>query len=1159
MEKNISLSFRAPEGLCLESGKSPLFNALLCLASIFFLFFPSLTPSIVLAADISISAEQIKAEWLQKSPILQSYKSYDQVLSQVQKEYQQFHYPIPGDYSDEAALEKARQERIREIILFTVSNIKNSLSDFDTNRAIACLETGRDTLSSYGNQAVASLNTRIRPLLENFYKNLLTFQGKALVSFLHSLGKEYWVLSSWPQKYTWSETAASKNLFYPLTKINKSIDISTQIQKFLRHASTNTYINILQPSLFNGVQHHFGIPIIHKTVDLSQPYALLVAIQFFCSGSLDHLSSFLQSNIISSPSYTQFHETGPNYLLFTALDHSMSSGGTTHAYTGEINLLYLAKRYPIEVNVQYWILKLKETSKNQKVWRNNIQDMERIASDIAHKLLYSFLENTATEKPRSVFSLNPITTVNISTSPDKKDKCTLQVTVTDERNKPVKSASVSFKKPKLGQLSSLSVVTDSGGQAKVVYTAPTDEQLGKLGKEEVDVLVEATDVKTGKSSSVEIHVRSKHKAFATRIEHKILPAHPDYFNRISFAFRAANKPDASPYKALVTIQKGGYGALTKSNDDKGGTRKLELNVFPKKQYDFYYHWTGPAAMMKAYNEVVIIEIPELKLKRKVQFSVGIDLMIESVQMKYGNHVFPVMFEPFNIYIRDKFHPKADLVKIFKDFGINMDLKISQVAHVRVPPDPTQECILDALMTAWEGSSAYPHAEPIIYDGPMWGIKKTKNGRYIIWSTGKDSKGKTFVEYPGINVFERGTYQFEVKVSPGKFDADPRNNNAITDTIEIKDFPSEAGELLHTVFLPSAEFLVSLSSRFEIQFAYAVKDITLDLMQGDVKGAFGDLFINIWLNYCGVVRTDKLKKAEFFAKIGNTKLAKQLRHEANLLLAPTLAVYTKTLCDRLLKILYTNQSNRKLLPPFHLTSPAYAGELSPKTFNESDVFRISQLTLKGAKDYYLVVINRGGIESLDAKTSTGVKLRKAPSKISVKMKEDEIIFQGKNYIVIPVGKDEKIDLSLSGTGRSGKLTVITPDRITYYKYPSSKWKSILEVYASGNITTKQGNEFEPINILKIAGTWNTNFGKIILAQHGNIVTGHYTHDNGKIVGFLKGNIFKGKWSEAPTYKPPHDAGDCEFIFLKNGKSFSGNWRYGFGGNSWNGDWSGEKLR
>ena len=199
------------------------------------------------------------------------------------------------------------------------------------------------------------------------------------------------------------------------------------------------------------------------------------------------------------------------------------------------------------------------------------------------KALITFIS----EKPyhKLLLALKPLSSVNIKTTPDKKDNCTLQATVTDEKNKPVKGASVSFKKPKLGQLSSLSVVTDSGGQAKVVYTAPTDEQLGKLGKEEVDVLVEATDIKTGKSSSVEIHVRSKHKAFATRIEHKILPAHPDYFNRISFAFRAANKPDASPYKALVTIQKGGYGALTKSNDDKGGTRKLELDVFPKKQYD----------------------------------------------------------------------------------------------------------------------------------------------------------------------------------------------------------------------------------------------------------------------------------------------------------------------------------------------------------------------------------------------------------------------------------------------------------------------------------------------------------------------------------------------------------------------------------------------
>ena len=89
-------------------------------------------------------------------------------------------------------------------------------------------------------------------------------------------------------------------------------------------------------------------------------------------------------------------------------------------------------------------------------------------------------------------------------------------------------------------------------------------------------------------------------------------------------------------------------------------------------------------------------------------------------------------------------------------------------------------------------------------------------------------------------------------------------------------------------------------------------------------------------------------------------------------------------------------------------------------------------------------------------------------------------------------------------------------------------------------------------------WHTNWGKLVLEQNGNVVTGHYTHDKGKISGTLNGNILTGKWSEAPTYKPKKDAGEFVLTFSNNGKTFSSKWRYGFGGNSWPyNDWTGTK--
>lgn len=99
------------------------------------------------------------------------------------------------------------------------------------------------------------------------------------------------------------------------------------------------------------------------------------------------------------------------------------------------------------------------------------------------------------------------------------------------------------------------------------------------------------------------------------------------------------------------------------------------------------------------------------------------------------------------------------------------------------------------------------------------------------------------------------------------------------------------------------------------------------------------------------------------------------------------------------------------------------------------------------------------------------------------------------------------------------------------------------------------------VVSIAGTWDTTFGHMIIKQSGNKVTGTYTHDNGKIEGTLNGNILIGKWSEAPSYSSPYDAGDFKFVFSKDFKSFTGSYRYGFGKESWTEkwyEWRGKKI-
>jgi len=91
-----------------------------------------------------------------------------------------------------------------------------------------------------------------------------------------------------------------------------------------------------------------------------------------------------------------------------------------------------------------------------------------------------------------------------------------------------------------------------------------------------------------------------------------------------------------------------------------------------------------------------------------------------------------------------------------------------------------------------------------------------------------------------------------------------------------------------------------------------------------------------------------------------------------------------------------------------------------------------------------------------------------------------------------------------------------------------------------------------------GRWNTNWGEMVLDHIGDKVTGQYTHDQGKIEGMISGNSFSGRWSEAPTYKEPNDAGLVELEFSQDCKTFTGRWMYGTNGSWKENGWTGERI-
>jgi hypothetical protein len=99
-----------------------------------------------------------------------------------------------------------------------------------------------------------------------------------------------------------------------------------------------------------------------------------------------------------------------------------------------------------------------------------------------------------------------------------------------------------------------------------------------------------------------------------------------------------------------------------------------------------------------------------------------------------------------------------------------------------------------------------------------------------------------------------------------------------------------------------------------------------------------------------------------------------------------------------------------------------------------------------------------------------------------------------------------------------------------------------------------------------GDWDTyagynSTGKMLLFQDGTTVTGFYSKANGRITATVQGNTLVGTWSEYPYEEEPHMAGDFVFTMSADGKSFTGNVKFGYGDSfmeDWLTDWRGTRV-
>jgi hypothetical protein len=89
----------------------------------------------------------------------------------------------------------------------------------------------------------------------------------------------------------------------------------------------------------------------------------------------------------------------------------------------------------------------------------------------------------------------------------------------------------------------------------------------------------------------------------------------------------------------------------------------------------------------------------------------------------------------------------------------------------------------------------------------------------------------------------------------------------------------------------------------------------------------------------------------------------------------------------------------------------------------------------------------------------------------------------------------------------------------------------------------GPEVPQEEVCSFAGEWDTNFGAMTIRQEADAVQGDYGWDQGRIFGAMAAGTFTGRWSEAPTYEGPEDAGDVELTLSPDCTTFAGLWYYG----------------
>lgn len=602
----------------------------------------------------------------------------------------------------------------------------------------------------------------------------------------------------------------------------------------------------------------------------------------------------------------------------------------------------------------------------------------------------------------------------------------------------------------LGNLSTPNVLTGPDGKAQLVYTAPAKELWQVNKPERIEIKVKSE--KLGITDTLYVSFLRENK-LNILARHAILPAHRDFENNLTISFEDPRKDWGKKYQAVARCSSKDGRIIVNGKE----STEISLELLSGAPNSISYRWAGEQPVEKAVEEKIEITIPDLGLQEKINFSVGIDLIIDSALADVKGPLHPNMFIPFKVYIRDRFHPDADLGTLFKDFGIEPQLAIEQISYAPIATGSLfSERFLQNFVKSIEGA-VIPHGHLARDISPGFGrVLKDKDGRWLLVNRYAEPAD----HYPGVIPFDMGNYLFQIKLIPGwKGDAGVALQD-ISLQLAVEDIKPEE-EMFLTFLLPTMQAYVALYPGMDA-FALTAKITTL-VYEGKYKTAVRELAKELLFSKIGekggeIINAElikilekKLPKATFEKLAAKLQMFKE-EDGADFLIDQLNLDIVGALAGSLVDGLEEATIGKIFNDDENTGQSAKAAESNNKESTNADQQKElgSILYLKeimaGSKDYGVILIPRKGISSITATGGEESALREAPSHILEGGDPAERIHKNEQVYALPFRAKETLTLSMEGNGKAPvRIIKITPEGVASKTYSQpGGWKKKLTI-------------------------------------------------------------------------------------------------------------------